>query len=63
MRWKNRPDKDNVRVIRDIRNANRDYWIPRERAEQLFQEGKLVQVEAYANKWVYSTKTPDEYYV
>ena len=54
---------DNTRVIRDIRNSNKDYWIPKDRAKQLFDEGKLIQVEAYANKWVYATKTPEEYYV
>jgi hypothetical protein len=54
---------DNVRVIRDIRNSNRDYWISKERAKELFDEGKLVQVQAYANKWCYATKNPEEYYV
>jgi hypothetical protein len=54
---------DNVRVIRDIRNSNKDYWISKERAKELFDEGKLVQVQAYANKWCYATKNPEEYYV
>ena len=52
---------NNVRVIRDIRDANLDYYIPKERAEQLFNEGKLTQIEAYAGKWVYATKEPHEY--
>jgi hypothetical protein len=53
---------DNVRVIRDIRNSNRDYWISKKRAKELFDEGKLVQIEAYKDKWTYATKTPEEYY-
>jgi hypothetical protein len=62
MRWKNRPDKDKVKVIRDIRNSSRDYWLQRERAEQLYKEGKLIQIQAYDDRWVYATKTPEEYY-
>jgi hypothetical protein len=61
---KRRPRQyNNVKVIRDLRNSNMDYWIPKDRAKQLFDEGKLVQIEAYKDKWVYATKTPDEYYV
>jgi hypothetical protein len=63
MRWhiRRRPRQlDNVRVIRDIRNSNKDYWIPKERAIELFNEGKLIQVEAYAGKWCYATKEPHE---
>ena len=52
-----------VRVIRDIRYSHRDYWIPEERAKQLFDEGKLVQVQAYVNKWCYATKSPHDYYI
>jgi hypothetical protein len=66
MRWKTRPrprQLDNVRVVRDIKNSNMDYWITKTRAEELFNEGKLVKIEAYANKISYATKTPDEYYV
>jgi hypothetical protein len=54
---------DNVRVIRDIRNSNKDYWIPKDRAKQLYDEGKLIQVQAYANKWCYATRETHEYYV
>jgi hypothetical protein len=54
---------DNARVIRDIRNSNKDYWIPKDRAKQLFDEGKLIQIEAYKDKWVYATREPHEYYV
>jgi hypothetical protein len=61
-RSKTRPI-DNVRVIRDIMNSNKDYWIPKVRAEELFKEGKLIQIEAYKDKLVYSTRTKDEYYV
>ena len=66
MRWKTRPRPrqiDNVRVIRDLKNSNKDYWIPKVRAEELLKEGKLVQIEAYKDKWTYATKTPEEYYV
>jgi hypothetical protein len=53
---------DNVRVIRDIRNSNKDYWISAERAKQLYDENKLTQIEAYAGKWCYATKDTNEYY-
>lgn len=35
------PLPDTVRVIRDTRDASADYFLPRERAAQLFEQGKL----------------------
>jgi hypothetical protein len=54
---------DNARIIRDIRNSNMDYWIPRVRAEELYKEGKLVKIEAYKDKWCFATRETHEYYV
>jgi hypothetical protein len=53
---------NNVRVIRDIRNSGMDYYIPEVRAKQLFDEGKLIQVQAYNNRWCYATRESHEYY-
>jgi len=33
---------DLVRVIRDCRDANRDYWLDRDLAKQLYEENKLA---------------------
>jgi hypothetical protein len=58
--------KFGVRVIRDIRNNNLDYWISEKRAFELFNEGKLVKIEAYSNgyedRWCYATRETHEYY-
>jgi hypothetical protein len=55
-----------VRVIRDIRNSNRDYWISAKRALELYEEGKLIRIEAYSNgyedKWCYATREINEYF-
>lgn len=40
-------------VVRDVRNANRDYHIPTWRAKQLYNENKLVMVQVYNNQWDY----------
>ena len=45
--------RDMSRIIRDVRNANRDYYIPTWRAKQLFDEQKLIQVQVYNNQWDY----------
>lgn len=39
MRWIN--GKPEVRVQRDSRNGELDYWVPRERAVELYETGKL----------------------
>jgi hypothetical protein len=58
-----RPGKKGyVRVIRDVKNMDRDYYIPAERAKHLFEEGKLIQVQVYNSKWSYSTRQTHEYY-
>jgi hypothetical protein len=51
-----------VRVIRDQKNINLDYYIPRVRAIELYNEGKLIQIEVYSNGWAYSTRETHEYY-
>jgi hypothetical protein len=52
--------RNNVRVIRDLKDSSKDYWIPTEMAEKLFKEGELIQIEAYSNgynnKWCFATK-------
>jgi hypothetical protein len=39
---KRTPAVDMARVIRDTRDASRDYFIPRARARELFERGELV---------------------
>jgi len=53
---------NNVRIIRDLQNNHKDYYIPEKRAKELFDEGKLIKIEAYTNRWCYSTRDPDEYF-
>jgi hypothetical protein len=45
-----------VRVIRDVRDARRDYWISSEEAKKLFEEGHLIQVHANGDNWDYAHK-------
>lgn len=54
MLWQRKTEKiDLVRVIRDARDATRDYYISRLRAEKLYAEGKLSQVQCYSQGWDY----------
>jgi len=48
---------DLVRVIRDVRNGNRDYWIPRKRAEELLAQKLLEQVYVYEGRLDYHHAT------
>lgn len=34
-----------ARMIRDVRDASKDYFIPLEEAEKLYNEGKLYKLE------------------
>lgn len=40
-----------VRVIRDVRNGDRDYWMPFDEARNLFHDGTLVMVNCYSGRW------------
>lgn len=52
--------QDLVTVIRDVRDASLDYQLPRDRAGQLYQEGKLDRVNAMADRSDYCHKKPGE---
>lgn len=44
-------DEDHVLVVRDSRDASRDYQLPRKKALKLYDEGKLVRMQVYGNRW------------
>ena len=45
------------RIIRDVQDGTRDYFIPTARAKELFEQGKLGKVEAYSNGASYCTQS------
>jgi hypothetical protein len=49
------PTDGTVLVINDSRDATQDYYLPAERAERLFDMGKLCMVMVYSGKWDYAT--------
>lgn len=54
--------QDNARVIRLSRNGSLDYFIPRARARQLFDEGKLWidLTNSKPEDTIYCSQTPEE---
>jgi hypothetical protein len=51
-----KPKEPMVYVIRDTRDASRDYELPAKRARQLFEEGVLIQIHVYGGTWSYATR-------
>jgi hypothetical protein len=49
-----------VRVVRDSRNAKLDYYLTSDRARQLYEERKLIQMQIYGGSWDYATRNPSE---
>lgn len=44
-------------VVRDVRDATRDYYMSAAVARRWFEQGKLVQVQAYNGAWIYAHKS------
>lgn len=49
-----------VRIIRSTRDARLDYFIPRDRAAELYAEGKLGMAQVYATCDSYITHRPTD---
>ena len=45
-----------VRIVRDTRDATRDYFIPEARADELYRAGRLDLASIYAEGWTYVTQ-------
>ena len=44
-----------VLIIVDSADASRDYYLPAERAERLFDVGRLCMVQVYGGRWDLAT--------
>jgi hypothetical protein len=49
-----------VRVVRDSADSSQDYYLTLERAQELFEQRKLIQINVYGGKWSYATRNPSE---
>jgi hypothetical protein len=45
-----------VRVVRDSRDSGMDYYLTYDRARQLFEERKLIQMQIYGGTWDFATR-------
>jgi len=49
-----------VRVIRDVRDSTKDYYIAAKRAEELYVAGELALGQVYSDRWEYMTPRGEE---
>lgn len=53
------PEDMRTRIIRASNDSSRDYYLPLWRAQELFAQGKLVQLATSSRGWEYATREQD----
>lgn len=51
-----KPKQKLHRVIRDVRDADRDYWVTTAELAQLIHDDLIIQVNCYNGRWDWAEK-------